>query len=104
MAKKRRSLLYLPFFIAFCSLIGGIYGPRVEVAALDRSQKLTLFVLVLWVIGVVGFKLHVGLSAFAAALILIALRAAEETTVIRKMPWGIMLMVTGMAVLIAILE
>jgi carboxyl-terminal processing protease len=33
MAQKRRSLLYLPLVIAFCSLLGGIYGPRVEVAA-----------------------------------------------------------------------
>src|ERR1700694_2863433 len=33
MAQKRRSLLYLPLVIAFGSLLGGIYGPRVEVAA-----------------------------------------------------------------------
>jgi len=33
MAQKRRSLLYLPLVIAFCSLLGGIYGPRIEVAA-----------------------------------------------------------------------
>jgi len=33
MAQKRRSLFYLPLVVAFCSLLGGIYGPRVEVAA-----------------------------------------------------------------------
>src|SRR5580704_9244333 len=26
-------VIYLPLVIAFCSLLGGIYGPRVEVAA-----------------------------------------------------------------------
>jgi di/tricarboxylate transporter len=57
-----------------------------------------------WVIGVVFFKLHVGLSAFAAALLLLALRAADEGAAIKHMPWGIILMVTGVSVLIAILE
>src|SRR5256714_13702878 len=33
MAQNRRSLLYVPIIIAFCSLLGGIYGPRVPVAA-----------------------------------------------------------------------
>src|SRR5260370_15529900 len=33
MAQKKSSLIYLPVLIAFCSLLGGIYGPRVEVAA-----------------------------------------------------------------------
>jgi di/tricarboxylate transporter len=58
----------------------------------------------MWVIGVVFFKLHVGLSAFAAALLLIAVRACDEAAAIRKIPWGIILMVTGVSVLIAILE
>jgi di/tricarboxylate transporter len=46
----------------------------------------------------------VGLSAFAAALILIVVRAGEEIAAIKKMPWGIILMVTGVALLISILE
>src|SRR5260370_19908962 len=33
MAKKKSSLIYLTVLIAFCSLLGGIYGPRVEVVA-----------------------------------------------------------------------
>jgi di/tricarboxylate transporter len=70
----------------------------------ERSQVWTLSVLGLWVIGVVIFKLHVGLSAFAAALILIIVRAGDEIAAIKKMPWGIILMVTGVSVLIAILE
>jgi di/tricarboxylate transporter len=70
----------------------------------ESKQVWTLSVLALWVIGVVFFKLHVGLSAFAAALILIAVRACDEAAAIRKIPWGIILMVTGVSVLIAILE
>lgn len=75
-----------------------------NIEPLERSQRWTLSVLCLWVIGVVIFKLHVGLSAFAAALILIVVRAGDEATAIRRMPWSIILMVTGVAVLISILE
>jgi di/tricarboxylate transporter len=71
---------------------------------LDRAQVWTLSVFALWLVGVVFLKLHVGLSAFAAALLLIAARAGDEAAAIRKIPWSIILMVTGVSVLIAILE
>src|SRR5712671_4343379 len=40
MAKKRRSLLYLPFVIALCSMLGGLYGPRVEVASAANEDDI----------------------------------------------------------------
>jgi Na+/H+ antiporter NhaD/arsenite permease-like protein len=73
-------------------------------ASFEPAQIWTLSVLGAWVIGVVFFKLHVGLSAFAAALILLVVRACDEAAAIRKVPWGIILMVTGVSVLIGILE
>ena len=76
----------------------------VEVVPFERGQLWTLWVLGAWIVGVVVFKLHVGLSAIAAALFLIMLRTADEGAAIRRMPWGIILMVTGVSVLIAILE
>ncbi len=33
MAQKRRSLLYFPLVILACALLGGLYGPRMDVAA-----------------------------------------------------------------------
>ena len=71
---------------------------------LTRAQSLTLATLGLWIVCVVVFKLQVGLSAFAAALILVVLRAGDEGSAIAKMPWGVIMMVCGMAVLIALLE
>src|SRR5882724_9427060 len=61
-------------------------GEAIVVEPLNRAQALTLSVLALWVIGVVFLKLHVGLSAFAAALILIALRSGDEAAAIKKIP------------------
>ena len=75
-----------------------------SIEPLERAHQWTLAVLAVWVISVVLLKMNVGLSAFAAALILIAVRAGDESAAIRKMPWGIILMVTGVSVLIAILE
>lgn len=73
-------------------------------APLTPAQKRTLWTLLLWIVGVVGFGMHVGLSAVAAALFLVFMRAADEGDAIRHIPWGIILMVTGMATLISILE
>jgi di/tricarboxylate transporter len=73
-------------------------------APFDRRQKITGLVILLWVVGVLGFKLNLGLSAFAAVILLIALRAAEERQTIARVPWTIVLMVCGVSVLVAVLE
>jgi di/tricarboxylate transporter len=70
----------------------------------DPRQRITSLVILLWVIGVLGFKLNLGLSAFAAAILLIALRAADERQAIARIPWTIVLMVCGVSVLVAVLE
>lgn len=100
--------------VSLCAYLFFIYRLRgaaptrpeseIRIESFTPAQSMTLVVLALWVVGVVFLKLHVGLSAVAAALILIALRAADEATVIRRIPWSIILMVTGVSVLISILE
>jgi len=40
MAKKRRSLLYLIFVIALCSVLGGLYGPPVQVASAANEDDI----------------------------------------------------------------
>lgn len=79
-------------------------GPPVAAAPFDRRQKLTGAVVLLWVTGVLGFGLNLGLSAFAAGIILIAFRAADERQAIARIPWSIVLMVCGVSVLVAVLE
>ncbi len=68
------------------------------------TQKWTIGVILLWIAGVLGFGLDLGLSAFAAATLLIAFRAGDQSHVIRRMPWGVILMVCGVTVLIALLQ
>ena len=61
-------------------------------------------VIALWIAGVVGAGLNLGLSAFAAAAVLVLAHAGDERAAVRAMPWGIIMMVCGVSVLIAVLE
>jgi Na+/H+ antiporter NhaD/arsenite permease-like protein len=79
-------------------------APAAEAPPLERPHWLVLAVTVAWIAGVVGFGLPLGPSAFAAAMVVILCRAADETQAIRRMPWAAILMVTGMSSLVAVLE
>lgn len=71
---------------------------------LDGKQKITIAIVLAWIAGVVGFKLNVGLGAFAAAAILILMQGADERTAVQRMPWGVIVMVSGVSLLISLLE
>ncbi|MEO8359798.1 MAG: SLC13 family permease [Vicinamibacteria bacterium] len=73
-------------------------------APLTPSQWLTVAVLALWILGTLYASLPIGFSAFAAASILILARAADESAAIRRIPWSVILMVTGMTTLVSVLE
>jgi Na+/H+ antiporter NhaD/arsenite permease-like protein len=71
---------------------------------LSGPQRLTVAVVLLWIVGVLVFRLSLGLSAVAATALLIGLRATDEAAAIRRVPWGVIVMVCGVTVLIALLE
>ncbi len=73
-------------------------------APLTGAQGLTITVLAAWILAVVVFKFNIGLAAFAAASLLILLRTADERMALKLMPLGVILMVCGVTVLIALLE
>ena len=72
--------------------------------SLSGRQRITLLVVLAWIAGVVVFGLHLGLSAFAAGALLVVLRAADEREAIRRVPWGVLIMVSGVTVLVALLD
>ena len=71
---------------------------------MEPRHWLTLSLITLLLVGVIGFELEVGMTALTAATILTFARAADEKEAIRAMPWGVMLMVTGVTVLITLME
>jgi di/tricarboxylate transporter len=68
------------------------------------SHWLTIGIIAALIVSVIGFGTNVGLTAMAGASLLSMARAADEQAAIRKMPWGVILMVSGVTVLIALTE
>lgn len=64
----------------------------------------TLGVIAALVVGVVFGKVHVGMGAFAGAVFLTFIRAADEKKSLQGIPWSVILMVCGVTVLTALLE
>jgi di/tricarboxylate transporter len=57
-----------------------------------------------WIAAVVLAGTPIGLAAFAASALLVAGRAADENSAVRKMPWPAILMVCGVTMLVTAVE
>ncbi len=97
--------------VAAWALFGGPALLRTgRVTAVNASPPLTsrhwvtIGVIVTWVAAVVVFKLNPGLSAFAAASVLILGGMADDGDSVKQIPWAVILMVCGVSVLIGVLE
>jgi Na+/H+ antiporter NhaD/arsenite permease-like protein len=95
-------------------LLGGwrTVAPRSDAA--DRASAVafraearhwfTLAAVAAVIVAAAVFKAHVGFTALSAATLLMMLGAGDEPRVLRDMPWGVILMVCGMSVLVALCE
>ena len=86
-----------------------VRADRVELAGepvqkLDRHQVLTLGMIGMLILGVIFGGFDIGMAAFAGAVLLSLLRAADDGEAIKKMPWSTILMVCGVTILIGLLE
>jgi hypothetical protein len=71
---------------------------------MERKHWLTVAGIAVLIVGVTGFEMHVGMTAMAIAAVLTLLGTVDEQKAIQRMPWGVILMVTGVTVLISIME
>ena len=83
---------------------GGVDTVAIASQPLSGLQRLTLLVILAWIAGVIALRLNLGLSAFAAATLLLIAGAADERLAIKQVPWGVIMMVSGVSLLIALLE
>jgi di/tricarboxylate transporter len=72
--------------------------------ALAIKHGVTLATILVLVIAVVGFQMHVGMAAFAAAAILSLVKVTDEKPAILALPWSVIMMVSGVTVLVSLLE
>lgn len=68
------------------------------------NQYLTLAGIAIMATGVMVFKLDIGLGALLVGSILTILRVADEQEAIKNMPWGAIIMVTGVGVLVNLMS
>jgi di/tricarboxylate transporter len=65
---------------------------------------ITLATILILVVAVVGFRVHVGMGAFTAAVVLTLARITDERPAIPSLPWSVIVMVCGVTVLTSLLE
>jgi len=71
---------------------------------LETRHKFTLVVGAFWVLGALVFKVNPGLSAFAAAAVLVVMGAGEDAALVKEVPWNVVIMVCGVSMLVGVLE
>ncbi len=76
-------------------------GPSAS-PAFDPAQKKTLLGIVCMILGVLIFKVNVGLAAFLVSFVLMLLGVADEKKAIAGVPWATLLLVTGVGVLMEV--
>ena len=81
-----------------------VQAVREDGARFESRHVLSACVIFALLVAVIGFGTNVGMTAFAAAGVLVLGGLADEAEAIRKMPWGVILMVGGVTVLTSLLE
>ena len=71
---------------------------------MELSHWLTTAGIAALILAVAGFGLDVGVVALIVAVTLVLLRTVDEPAAIKAMPWGVILMVTGVTVLVAMMQ
>jgi len=79
-------------------------GSAADETAFSARHWLTLAMITTLVVSAIVFKTDVGMTAFACALVLTFVRAADDGEAVKRMPWKVILMVTGVTVLVGLLE
>lgn len=70
----------------------------------DKNQKITLMGIVVMMILVIGVGINVGLASFFVANILMVLKVCNEKKALSSVPWGTLILICGVGVLMNIVE
>jgi di/tricarboxylate transporter len=77
---------------------------RPEDVRFDTNNIVTMVVIGTLLVGVLFFGVNVGMGAFAGAVVLAVFGAADHKESVKKMPWSVIMMMSGVTVLIALME
>jgi len=89
-------------------LFGSDYSGAADGAAestpVSAAHWITLAIILCVIACVLFLEANIGMAAFAGAVVLAAVRVADHEQAVRRMPWTPIVMVSGVTVLIALLE
>lgn len=78
-------------------------GTAKEIDAFNYKQLLTLAGIAAMVLLVMVWRINVGLVSFAVAAVLSFLRVSDEAKALKHIPWGTLLLITGVGVLMQLI-
>jgi len=88
----------------FRSEYSGSADDMPESTPVTTAHWITLAVILGVIAGVLFANANIGMAAFAGAVVLAVIRVADHEQAVRRMPWTPIMMVSGVTVLIALLE
>ncbi len=71
-----------------------------NIKSFNKEQKITSLIILAVIIGILVFKIDIGLIAFSGAVILLLLGAVDEKEAIMEVPWSTLILISGVAVLV----
>jgi di/tricarboxylate transporter len=83
---------------------GTVQAAEPDAGTMESRHWITLLGIVALILAVAAFGVNVGMAALVIATVLVLLRTVNEQQAIQRMPWGVILMVTGVTVLISLLQ
>ena len=72
--------------------------------AFERRHWVTVAVIVVVIAVVIALDVNVGMASLAGSVLLVLIGAGDESRALRAMPWGPILMVSGVTVLVTLIE
>lgn len=77
---------------------------KMHIEPFTKEQKWTLVAIALLIISVVFFDLDIGFTSFLLGSILILMKAGDEKAAFKAMPWGAIILVTGVSVMVSLMK
>jgi Na+/H+ antiporter NhaD/arsenite permease-like protein len=108
-----QSFIALVSYLIFCFVLRkkSSLAPEFSLDKLDKAaarltahQTLTIAMIILLIVGVSFFKMDVGFLALTLAVFLTLAGAANGEEGIKAVPWGIVMMVCGVSMLVVVVE
>ena len=75
-----------------------------DIPRFNWKQWVTIGAIVMMVVLCIGFQMNTGLTAFVMASVLVLLQCADEKKAIKGIPWGTLVFICGVGVLVSVID